>query len=118
MKKERKTTQQKISKKRGSRLLSVRNKRPRTAEQYFSMSSRLQEMWNRVTHVIAKMRARNISLQKASREFGVDPRTVVRHAGPALKKSAKGRYNAKPSDLLLRVLVFPTHDGTREIAVR
>jgi hypothetical protein len=64
------------------------------------------------------MRAGDVSLRQASREFGVDPRTVVKRGGTALRKSATGRYEAKKSDRLLRVLVFPTHDGTREIAVR
>jgi hypothetical protein len=91
---------------------------PRTAEQYFAKPLRAQELWNRVTHVIAKMRANKLSLQKASREFGVDPRTVVKRGGTALRKSETGRYEAKKSDRLLRVLVVPTHDGTRDIAVR
>ena len=91
---------------------------PRTAEQYFAKPPRLQELWNRITHVIAKMRAGKVSLHQASQEFGVDPRTVIKRGGSALKKSAKGRYEAKKSDRLLRVLVVPTHDGTREIAVR
>jgi hypothetical protein len=81
-------------------------------------SPRFQELWNRVTHVIAKMRANNLSLNQASREFGVDPRTVVKRGGTALRKSATGRYEAKKSDRLLRVLMVPTPDGTREIAVR
>jgi hypothetical protein len=91
---------------------------PRTAEQYYAKPQRFQELWNRVTHVIAKMRANKISLQQASREFGVDPRTVVKRGGTALRKSATGRYEAKKIDRLLRVLVIPTHDGTRDIAVR
>src|SRR5437879_10556328 len=64
------------------------------------------------------MRAGSISLNQASREFGVDPRTVIKRGGTALWKSVTGRYEAKKSDRLLRVLVFPTHDGTGEIAVR
>jgi|SRR5579871_171992 len=90
---------------------------PRTAEQYFAKPARSRELWNRITHVIAKMRSEKISLQQASKEFGVDPRTVVKRGGTALQKSATGRYQAKRSDRLLRVLVIPAHDGLREIAV-
>jgi len=64
------------------------------------------------------MRAEGVSLSEASREFGLDPRTVVRFGKPALKKRANGRYSAKPTDKLLRVLVMPTGDGLREVAVR
>lgn len=92
--------------------------RPRTAEQYFARSKQAQDKWSRVTHVISKMRAEGVSLSEASREFGLDPRTVVRFGKPALKKRANGRYSAKPTDKLLRVLVMPTGDGLREVAVR
>ena len=64
------------------------------------------------------MRVEGVSLRGASREFGLDPRTVVRLAKPALTKRASGRYSAQPTDHLLRVLVMPTGDGLREVAVR
>ncbi len=64
------------------------------------------------------MRADGVSLRQASREFEIDPRTVVRLGRPALRKRANGRYKAKASDRLLRVLVVPTREGLREIAVR
>jgi hypothetical protein len=94
------------------------NRKPQSAEQYFAQSKQAQDKWSRVTHVISKMRAEDISLREASREFGLDPRTVVRWGKPALKKRANGRYSAKPTDNLLRVLVVPTSDGLREVAVR
>jgi hypothetical protein len=93
-------------------------KAPRTAEQYFAKPAHFKELWNRITHVIARMRSEKVSLQQASKELGVDPRTVVKRGGTALQKSATGRYQAKKSDRLLRVLVVPVHDGLREIAVR
>src|SRR5260370_31296048 len=118
--KHQKRKQMKASKKHRSKMRPTKTKpaAPRTAEQYFAKPPRFQELWNRVTHVIAKMRANKISLQQAAREFGVDPRTVVKRGGSALRKSETGRYAAKKSDRLLRVLVVPTHDGTRDIAVR
>ena len=90
----------------------------RTSDQFSSMSERAQDQWTRVTHVISRMRAQDVSLSEASREFGLDPRTVVRLGKPGLKKRANGRYSAKPTDNLLRVLVIPTGDGLREVAVR
>ena len=91
---------------------------PRTAEEFFVKPDRFQDRWNRVVHVISKMRADGLSLSQASREFGVDPRTVLRLGGSAVRKRANGRYAPRTTDRLLRVLVIPTLEGLREIAVR
>lgn len=91
---------------------------PRTIHEYRAKSERFQDTWNRVTHVISKMRADDVSLRQASREFGLTPRTVVRLAKPALRKGSSGRYAARANDYLLRVLVIPTTDGLQEIALR
>ena len=107
-----------VKKRRSSRPARNKHIAPRTAEQFSAKSERFQDRWTRVTHVISKMRAEGVSLRQASREFGVDPRTVVRLGGPALQKRANGRYAAKASDRLLRVLVVPTRKGLREVAVR
>ena len=113
------TAQRKSAKKRRpSRAASTSRVAPRTAEQYFAKSARFQDRWSRVTHVISKMRAEGVSLRQASREFEIDPRTVVRLGRPALRKRANGQYKAEASDRLLRVLVIPTREGLREIAVR
>ena len=91
---------------------------PRTAEQYSARPSRFQNLWDRVVEVISKLRAQKTSLQQTSREVGVDPRTVVRLGGSALRKDSSGRYQAKKSDKLLRMLMVPTREGPREIAMR
>ncbi len=114
----RQTRRRLVKKRRSSRPARNRPQAPRTAEQYFAKSERFQDRWSRVTHVISKMRAEGVSLRQASREFEIDPRTVVRLGGPALRKRASGRYAAKASDRLLRVLRVPTREGLREIAVR
>ena len=114
----RQTRRRLVKKRRSSRPPRNRPLAPRTAEQYFAKSERFQDRWSRVTHVISKMRAEGVSLRQASREFEIDPRTVVRLGGPALRKRANGQYKAKASDRLLRVLVVPTREGLREIAVR
>jgi hypothetical protein len=58
------------------------------------------------------------SLKSASAEYGIDPRTVIKLGKPALRKTSGGRYAAKASDDLLRVLVVPVHGGRAEVAVR
>ena len=114
----RQTRRRLVKKRRSSRPARKTHVAPRTAEQYFAKSAQFQDRWNRVAHVISKMRTEGVSLRQASREFGIDPRTVVRLGGPALRKRANGRFVAKRSDRLLRVLRIPTRDGLREIAVR
>jgi hypothetical protein len=90
---------------------------PRNAEDFFSKSEEFQDTWNRILHAISRMRADGFSLSRASREYGIDRRRVLKLAGSALRKE-KGRYVATASDRLLRILVVPTPDGLREIAVR
>jgi hypothetical protein len=92
--------------------------RPQTAEQFFALSQRSQDKWNGVVQAISKMRAEGVSLQQASREFGVNSRSVVRLGRSALRKQKNGRYVAKSSDRLLRVVLIPASDGLHEIAVR
>lgn len=91
---------------------------PRSAREFFARPKQFQKTWNRVTHIISKMRADAVSLTQASREFGVDPRTVLRLGRSALRKRRNGRYAAKPKDTLLRVLAVPSPEGVREIAIR
>jgi hypothetical protein len=64
------------------------------------------------------MRSEKLSLQQASKEFGVSPRTVTKLAGSALKKTPGGRYQVKKSDQLLRVMKVPGSKGLEEIGVR
>ena len=91
---------------------------PRTAQEFLAKPERFQDRWNRVAHVVSKMRADGISLRQASREFGVDPRTVLKLGKSALRKRTSGRYSAKSDDRLLRVLAVPTVDGISEVALR
>jgi hypothetical protein len=91
---------------------------PHTAEEFFSKSEQSQDHWNRVVHAISKMRIDGISLHQAARTFEIDPRTVLRLGKSALRKRPNGRYAAKASDCLLRVLEVLTPDGRKEIALR
>jgi hypothetical protein len=64
------------------------------------------------------MRSEKASLQKASKEEGISPRTVKRLAGAALQKQSSGKWVAKKGDILLRALTIPTAEGPREIGIR
>lgn len=115
------TRQKNPTNKKSLILVNKKNKKnaaPRTSKQYFALPEAQQETWNRVVHVIAKMRSEKISLTKASREFDLNPKVVQARAGAALRKTKNGRYVAKPSDKLLRVLVIPIPEGSKEVAVR
>src|SRR5208283_5260959 len=96
----------------GSRLI-----RPRTAEQYFAMSRYAQDVWDRVVQVPGIMRTQGVTLATASKQVGVSPKLVANLAKSAFKQKQNGRYIAKASDRLLRILVIPTKTGLQEIAV-
>jgi hypothetical protein len=64
------------------------------------------------------MRTDKVSLTQASRDTGISPRTVTKWGKSALRKHKNGKYAAKPSDKLLRIVMIPTPEGMREIAVR
>lgn len=98
---------------RGGQRLRV----PKTLAQYDALPPRSQAAMENVAHAITRMRE-GVSLKSAAAEFGVDPRTVRRLGGSALKRTSGGRYAAKPSDKLLRMLKVPVHGGSAEVAVR
>jgi hypothetical protein len=95
-----------------------REKGPTTARQYFSTSKRFQETWDEIAHVISKMRSDGVSLNKASKEFGIDPDVVLKFGRDALRKQKSGRYVARKTDRLLRILATIIPQGRRDIAVR
>lgn len=90
---------------------------PKTLAQYHAKPTRSQDAIDNVAHVITRMRE-GFSLKSAAAEYNVAPRTVVRLGKSALRKRADGRYVAKASDQLLRVLVVPARGGLTEVAVR
>jgi hypothetical protein len=91
-------------------------KKPNTARQYFSLSPKNQETWDSIGHVISKIRD-GLTLPKAAKEFGLDRNTVIRLGRSALRKQKNGRFVAKKTDQLLRVVnVLST--GRKEVATR
>jgi hypothetical protein len=93
-----------------------RTKKMRSAAQYFAQPQRRQETLKKAAHVLSAMRTEKVSLRQASREQGISPSTVLRHAKAGLRKTSGGTYKARASDKLLRVLVLPTPGGLAEIA--
>lgn len=91
---------------------------PKTATQYNAKPERFRQAYERTIKVLSKMRTEKVTLTQAARDVGVSRDTVIRWARSALKKGASGRYTAKASDNLLRMLQIPTKDGLREIGVR
>ena len=88
------------------------------AKKAFARTIKAQDRSNTIARVISKMRADGISLQKAARQFSVDPRTVIRHGRSAVRKLANGRWVSRPDDRISRVLLVPTSNGLSEISVR
>ncbi len=93
-----------------------RVRKPRTPAQYFAQPERRREVQKKAVKVLFEMRTAKVSLRQASREQGVAPATVLRHAKGALRKTERGTYAARARDTLLRVLILPTPDGLAEIA--
>jgi hypothetical protein len=102
------------AKRRGNPVLF---KKPNTARQYFLLSSKNQEAWDSIGHVISKIRG-GMTLPKAAKEFGLPRKTAISLGRSALRKQKNGRYVAKKSDQLLRVVNVLTTDGRKEIATR
>ena len=91
---------------------------PRSAEHYFSLPQRTQDLWDGVVNTLSKMRTEGLSLQQASREAVISSRAVLRLGHSALRKGANGRYKAARSDQFLRLMRVPAPDGTREVLIK
>jgi hypothetical protein len=89
---------------------------PKTLAEFDKLPRRSQATFQNVTHVLTRMRE-GVSLKHASAEYGVNPRSVVRIGKSGLRKTASGRYAAKRSDPLLRVLTVPVHGGRVDVGV-
>lgn len=95
-----------------------RRRLPRNLAEFDKMPRRSRQAFENVTHAITRMRE-GASLKTAAMEFGVAPRSIVTIGKSALRKTKSGRYVAKPSDNLLRVLAVQLHGGRPiDVAVR
>jgi hypothetical protein len=59
-----------------------------------------------------------LSLTQAARYREVDPRTVRRHFGSALRKDSSGRIKVRPNDRLRQTLHIPGKEPGEEIPVQ
>jgi hypothetical protein len=107
----------KIPKRGAGRQRRRRPRLPKTLAQFGKLPRRSQLAIENVAHVVTRMRD-GVSLKSAAAGYGVDPRTVVKLGGSALRKTEGGRYAAKPGDNLFRPLVVPVHGGKIEVGVR
>jgi hypothetical protein len=103
---------------RATRRRKLTNCSAKTADDFFALPERFQSEWEQTLRVISKMRSDGLSLRKAAKQDGVNPRTVTRLAGRALRRRGNGSYAVSKTDSLLRVLQVPTPNGAQEIATR
>jgi hypothetical protein len=73
---------------------------------------------DRMFEAIRFMRREDLPLTRAAKKAGTTPITVRKYAGSALRRDARGRYVAKPSDQLTREMRFFVPDGMIEIKFR
>jgi hypothetical protein len=72
----------------------------------------------RAFEALSLMRRERLSLAEAADRAGTTPNAVIRHVGPALERSAGGRYRARPRDRLTRPIEVLTVDGPQVVIVR
>ena len=95
-----------------------RRQAPRTAEDFFASPEEFQTDYENALRVISKMRTDGLSLKKAAQKEGVNPRTVTRLGGRALRKRSNRSYAVSQRDTLLRVINVITAKGKREVTIR
>lgn len=89
---------------------------PQSIEHYNAMSEKHQQLWDDIGQITTEMRL-GASLNRASRKFRRDPRTVRRLGKTAFRKLRNRRWAAKRTDRLLRVLQRLTPEGIVEVAL-
>ena len=104
----RQRTKRAVTKRRSGRPTKNKLHPPRTAEEFFAMPEKDQNLWNNVGQAVTTMRTERVSAPKAARRFDLDPRTLLQLARPALRKLRYGRWAERTHDHLLRVLVIPS----------
>lgn len=109
-----------LARDKGSASLYEQQRERRTigsAEKLRDLSVSEQEARGRALAALARMRERGDPLERAARETGTTPNTVLRYAGSALEQRG-GRYVPKPYDRLARRVEFLTPAGRVALPVR
>ena len=83
-----------------------------------ALSTAQADARERALDVLHYMRHDGLSLRTAARAAGTTPRTVLKYAGAAVRRTASGRYQATKGDRLARTLHFLTPKGTVAVTVR
>lgn len=78
--------------------------RQTTARGVFALSPSQNRARRRADEAVRLMRTRGYSLDKAARRAHTTPDAVRRWAGPALAQTPKGRWQARATDRLVRVM--------------
>ncbi len=90
--------------------MARRNAKPHTEEE--------AQTRERALAALALMRREDVALKAASERIGIDPRTVLRYVGSALRQTGpRGDYHATAYDRLPRTLHFITSDGPIPVTV-
>jgi hypothetical protein len=87
----------------------------RTARQWEALTRAEKAARRRVLDAISISRDEGVSLTSASKRAGTTVSTVRRFAAPALRRDARGRIVAKPSDRLFRRLSVFTTKGVKHL---
>ena len=83
-----------------------------------SLSKQEQRVRNRALHVLARMRRTGTSLTVASREEGIDPRTVRQYVGADLKELSDGKTIPTKADRRERTMLVLTSRGMTPVTIR
>jgi hypothetical protein len=90
---------------------------PVNLEEFLALSTRDQELWADIGQIVTDVREGK-SLATASRDVGRNSQKVKRLAVKALRKLKNGRWGAKKTDRLLRVLQKITPQGRQQVGIR
>ena len=106
------------STRKAKRPRTPKRRSPRTADEFFALPEQFQSDWDDTLRVISKMRTDGLSLKKAAKQEGVNPRTVTQLGRQALRKRKNRSYSVTERDSLLRVMNVITPEGPIEVGIR
>jgi hypothetical protein len=90
---------------------------PKTLQEYLAMPDGDQDLWDDVGHIVTDVRAGTASVTSAAAKYSRNRKRVLSLAKRAFRKSKSGRWTAKKSDRLLRVLQVLTPEGREQIGL-
>jgi hypothetical protein len=113
----RKTGRHKRTRRRSLRKSAKRKfVQPKTLQEYLAMPDSHQELWDEIGQIVTDVRE-GASVTGAAGAHGRNRKTVLHLAKRALRRVRSGRWVAKKSDRLLRVLQVLTPGGRQQIGM-